>query len=91
VSPARPWNDRVTENQAEAALPLAGIVVVDLTRALAGPYATLLLAELGARVVKVDSPKGGDDARGFPPFVNGRSTWSPVGGMTRRFAAAPCC
>jgi crotonobetainyl-CoA:carnitine CoA-transferase CaiB-like acyl-CoA transferase len=50
--------------------PLAGIRVIDLTRALAGPYATLMLADAGADVVKVERPDGGDDARGWgPPFV----------------------
>ena len=55
--------------------PLAGIVVVDLSRILAGPYATLLMAEMGARVIKVEPPKGGDDARAYGPYVNGRSTY----------------
>lgn len=50
--------------------PLAGIRVVDLSRALAGPYATLMLADAGAEVIKVERPDGGDDARGWgPPFV----------------------
>jgi crotonobetainyl-CoA:carnitine CoA-transferase CaiB-like acyl-CoA transferase len=50
--------------------PLAGICVVDLTRALAGPYATLMLADAGAEVVKIERPDTGDDARGWgPPFV----------------------
>ena len=50
--------------------PLAGTVVVDLTRALAGPHAAMMLADLGARVVKVETPAGGDDTRGWgPPFV----------------------
>jgi crotonobetainyl-CoA:carnitine CoA-transferase CaiB-like acyl-CoA transferase len=51
-----------------AALPLEGIVVLDLTRALAGPYATALLADLGATIVKVESKKGGDSTRAWPPF-----------------------
>ncbi|WP_082500575.1 MULTISPECIES: CaiB/BaiF CoA transferase family protein [unclassified Nocardioides] len=50
--------------------PLADVLVVDLTRALAGPHATMMLGDLGARVVKVETPQGGDDTRGWgPPFV----------------------
>jgi CoA:oxalate CoA-transferase len=55
--------------------PLAGIVVVDLTRVLAGPYATLVLGNLGARVIKVERPDGGDDARSIGPFVGGKSLY----------------
>lgn len=61
--------------EAEQSRPLAGVTVVDLTRVLAGPYATMLLADLGARVIKVESPDGGDDARAFPPFVDGESAY----------------
>lgn len=50
--------------------PLAGVRVIDLTRALSGPYATLMLADAGAEVIKVEHPRGGDDSRGWgPPFV----------------------
>jgi crotonobetainyl-CoA:carnitine CoA-transferase CaiB-like acyl-CoA transferase len=50
--------------------PLDGILVVDLTRALAGPHAGMMLGDLGARVVKVETPHGGDDSRGWgPPFL----------------------
>lgn len=50
--------------------PLSGIVVLDLSRALAGPHAAMLLGDLGARVIKVESPDGGDDSRGWgPPFL----------------------
>ncbi|WP_310529540.1 CoA transferase [Nocardioides sp.] len=50
--------------------PLADVLVVDLSRALAGPHATMMLGDLGARVIKVETPNGGDDTRGWgPPFV----------------------
>lgn len=50
--------------------PLAGLSVIDLTRALAGPHAAMMLGDLGADVVKVENPNGGDDTRGWgPPFV----------------------
>jgi CoA:oxalate CoA-transferase len=55
--------------------PLSGIVVADLSRILAGPYCTMLLAELGARVIKVETPMTGDDARHYGPFVNGKSAY----------------
>jgi CoA:oxalate CoA-transferase len=55
--------------------PLSGITVIDLTRILAGPYSTFLLAELGARVIKVEPPGKGDDAREYGPFKNGVSTY----------------
>ncbi len=53
--------------------PLAGLLVVDLTRVLAGPYATMLLADLGARVIKVEAPEGGDDSRAYGPFFDSPS------------------
>jgi crotonobetainyl-CoA:carnitine CoA-transferase CaiB-like acyl-CoA transferase len=50
--------------------PLEGVTVVDLTRALAGPYATLMLADAGAEVIKIERPDKGDDTRSWgPPFV----------------------
>ena len=55
--------------------PLSGITVVDLSRILAGPYCTLLMAELGARVIKVEPPETGDDARHYGPFLKGRSAY----------------
>jgi crotonobetainyl-CoA:carnitine CoA-transferase CaiB-like acyl-CoA transferase len=50
--------------------PLSDVLVVDLSRALAGPHATMMLGDLGARVIKVEAPGHGDDTRGWgPPFV----------------------
>lgn len=57
------------------ALPLDGIVVLDLSRALAGPYATALLGDLGATIIKVESRKGGDSARAWPPFEGEHSLY----------------
>ena len=55
--------------------PLAGVKVVDLTRVLAGPYCTMVLCDLGAEVVKIEHPRGGDDSRHIGPFINGVSAY----------------
>jgi crotonobetainyl-CoA:carnitine CoA-transferase CaiB-like acyl-CoA transferase len=56
--------------------PLAGITVLDFTRVLSGPYCTMLLADMGARVIKIEQPRKGDDTRAWgPPFVGTESAY----------------
>jgi crotonobetainyl-CoA:carnitine CoA-transferase CaiB-like acyl-CoA transferase len=63
-------------SQPANAPPLAGLRVVDLSRVLAGPYATMTLADLGADVVKIEHPAGGDETRTWgPPFAGGESAY----------------
>lgn len=55
--------------------PLDGLIILDLTHVLAGPYASMTLADLGARVIKVERPSLGDDTRAFPPFKGSESAY----------------
>ena len=55
--------------------PLAGFVVIDISRVLSGPYCTMMLRDLGAEVIKVEQPGMGDEARQFLPFHEGRSAY----------------
>jgi crotonobetainyl-CoA:carnitine CoA-transferase CaiB-like acyl-CoA transferase len=56
--------------------PLDGVLVLDLSRVLSGPYCTMLLADMGARVVKVEQPGRGDETRAWgPPFLGGESAY----------------
>ncbi len=60
-------------DQEEWAGPLQGIRVIDLTRVLAGPFATQSLGDLGAEILKIEPPGNGDETRHFPPFLEGES------------------
>ena len=55
--------------------PLKNLLVVDLTRVLVGPYCTMILSDLGARVIKVEAPEIGDDSRKFGPFIENYSAY----------------
>src|SRR5436190_18477218 len=56
--------------------PLAGVTILDLSRVLAGPFCTMLAADMGARVIKIEHPAHGDVTRAWgPPFVEGESAY----------------
>jgi crotonobetainyl-CoA:carnitine CoA-transferase CaiB-like acyl-CoA transferase len=68
--------------------PLAGIRVLDLSRVLAGPYCTMMLADLGAEVIKVEQPEVGDETRGWgPPFVAGEAAYYLAVNRSKRSVA----
>ena len=58
--------------------PLEGVIVLDLTRAVSGPYCTMMLNNLGATIIKIEKPGSGDDTRGLGPFHEGISTYNAV-------------
>ena len=67
--------------------PLNNIRILDITRAMAGPYCTMMLGDLGADVIKVERPDSGDESRGWgPPFVG--KPYGPYPGESAYFIAA---
>lgn len=69
--------------------PLSGTLVVDLSRALAGPHATMMFGDLGARIIKVEAPNTGDDTRGWgPPFVDPADSADGTGTQSTYFLSA---
>ena len=70
--------------------PLDEVLVLDLTRVLSGPYCTMLLADMGARVVKIEQPNKGDDTRAWgPPFLHPSGHKPPAEGPEDVPAAGP--
>src|SRR5919112_245138 len=67
--------DGESSSSASPSGPLAGVVIADFSRILAGPYATMLLGDLGAEVVKVEGPSGDDTRSWMPPVRDGVSTY----------------
>ncbi len=59
----------------QSAGPLSGLLVIDLTHVLNGPFGTTILADLGARVIKIEPPGHGDDTRTYGPFYKGQSLY----------------
>ena len=70
----------ISDTGDSAGLPLSGMVVLDLSQIMAGPVCTMTLADMGADVIKVEKPQGGDDARRMgPPFIQGLVRRFPCG------------
>ncbi|GFT44827.1 succinate--hydroxymethylglutarate CoA-transferase [Nephila pilipes] len=79
ISKCKKWlNRELSRSSASVSIgdPLAGIRILDMTRILAGPFCTMILGDLGAEVIKVENPNGGDETRNWgPPFINNESAY----------------
>ena len=79
--------------------PLGGVKVLDLTRVLAGPFLTQVMGDLGAEILKIETPGHGDETRTFAPFVHGESHYfialnrqkKSLGSTSARRTAPTCC
>ncbi|HZK59844.1 MAG TPA: CoA transferase [Cryobacterium sp.] len=79
----------MTDDAAGRGAPLAGVRVADFSRVLAGPYATMMLADFGADVIKIESP-GGDDTRGWLPPVDAQGESTYFGSVNRNKRSVVC-
>ena len=69
---------------------LKDVLVIDLTTSVAGPYATMMLADFGASIIKIERPGRGDDARAWgPPFLDGQSLWFLAVNRNKRGGPVP--